>query len=389
VRLVKLLSPAVVALVLALAACGEERHDPADVDEAPSIATPQPPAATSDEREEVAAEERGPERAACRVPAIPIPRPRECVRGRGYPQCKWQMPHALLSEGRYRRWRNTIMEHWWGRPALVSFVMAATHRYHERYPDQLVAVGDLDAPGPRHATHDNGVDVDIYLPGAMLVENAGGGRYPSNHEGKSAAEIEEIRERVEGLARVLAECANGALRIYYNDDVVLSRFHEWYDAQGFPENPYGRPMQKHNHLHDFHFHISIAEDMPVLEREPLAEDSRDPIQVIEEPPDPSSAPNLASRNRNTTWREEMEGEEEGEEEGAMEPGESERAPDESAMVAPSVEGPSPTATNAPPSAMGPATAPPSAMESSAMAEPSSSTTPTAARAEPPTAASDG
>lgn len=314
VRVVKRVPPALVALALIFAGCDTEEPpaplaSESDTEPSEGQAIEPPALGDADGDGEAASEdeEAEPTRAACVVPAIPIPRPRECVRGRGYPACKWQMPHATLSDGRYRRWRNTIMEHWWGRPALVSFVMAAADRYRLRFPDQVLAVGDLDAPGPRHQTHDNGVDVDIYLPGAMLVENAGGGRYPSNHEGKSPAEIEETRQRVEGLARVLAECAEGAVRIYYNDDVVLERFHQWYDAQGFPPNPFGRPMQKHNSLHDFHFHISIPEDLPVLERAPLDEDQYDPIQVIEEPPDPNSAPNLASRNRHTTWRAEMDG----------------------------------------------------------------------------------
>ena len=299
-------------LSLVLVACSDEQgtEDPPSVGPAatpaPNEAEPgeAPPDESGESAHTTAAD--GPDREPCAVPAIPIPRPRECVRGRGYPQCKWQMPHATLSGGRYRRWRNTIMEHWWARPALVSFVAASAARYHERFPDQILAVGDLDAPGPRHQTHDNGVDVDIYLPGAMLVENAGGGDYPNNHEGKTEAEVEETRRRVEGLARVLAECAEGAVRIYYNDDVVLERFHEWYDAQGFAENPFGRPMQKHNHLHDFHFHITIPEDLALLPREPLSDGVEDPIQRIEEPPSPDSAPNLASRNRNTTWREERE-----------------------------------------------------------------------------------
>lgn len=233
----------------------------------------------------------------CIVPALPIPRPNACRQGRSYPRCKWQMPAAPLSQGRYRRWRNTIVEHWWGRPGLVSFLLASADAYEQVYPEQVLAIGDLDAPGPRHSTHDRGVDVDLYLLGAMLVENAGGGRYPNNHEGKSEEEIEELRQRVETLARILATCSGGQLRIYYNDDVVLERFHAWYDQQSFAENPFGRPMQKHNRLHDFHFHVTIPEDLPVLPREPLPEGVEDPPTRITAPPPPGSAPNLSSMNR--------------------------------------------------------------------------------------------
>jgi len=234
---------------------------------------------------------------ACRVPAIPIPRPRECVRGESYPACKWQMPAAPLSDGRYRRWRNTIVEHWWGRPSLVTFILASMAEFDRLHPDQVVAVGDLDAPGPRHQTHDRGVDVDLYVLGALLTENAGGGRYPSNYEGKSEAEVEALRVRVLDLAKVLAACANGAVRIYYNDEVVLERFHAWYDTQGFAPNPFGRPMQRHNALHDFHFHVTIPEELPVHAMESLPEGAEHPIAPIEPPPPPGSAPHLSSRTR--------------------------------------------------------------------------------------------
>lgn len=233
----------------------------------------------------------------CRVPPMPIPRPRECVRGESYPACKWQMPAAPLSDGRYRRWRNTIVEHWWGRPSLVTFILASMAEFDRLHPDQVVAVGDLDAPGPRHQTHDRGVDVDLYVLGALLTENAGGGRYPSNYEGKSEEEVEALRVRVLDLAKVLAACANGAVRIYYNDEVVLERFHAWYDAQGFAPNPFGRPMQRHNALHDFHFHVTIPEDLPVHAMDPLPEGVEHPIARIEPPPPPGSAPHLSSRTR--------------------------------------------------------------------------------------------
>ncbi len=247
--------------------------------------------------EEAAPPAQPPRPYQCITPPIPIPRPRECVRGRGYPRCKWQMPHATLSGGRYRRWRNTIMEHWWGRPSLVAYILASLDDYERVFPEQVVAVGDLDAPGPRHRTHDNGVDFDIYLLGALMVENAGAGNYPNNYEGKSDEEIEALRQRVETLARVFASCAEGKIRIYYNDPVVLERFHTWYDTQGFEPNPFGRPMQAHNRLHDFHFHVTIPEDLPLPEMTPLPDGVTHPIARIEAPPPPESAPHLSSMNR--------------------------------------------------------------------------------------------
>ncbi len=137
----------------------------------------------------------------------------------------------------------------------------------------------------------------------MRVENAGGGRYPNNYESKSDDDVEELRARVETLARILATCSNGQLRIYYNDEVVIERFHAWYDAQDFERNEeLGRPMQAHNHLHEFHFHVTVPENLPVLDREPLPDGASDPIARIEEPPPPESAPHLSSMNRRPgTW----------------------------------------------------------------------------------------
>lgn len=182
----------------------------------------------------------------------------------------------------------------WGRPALVTTILAVADDFERIYPDQVLAIGDLDAPGPRHSTHDRGVDVDLYLLGAMMVENAGAGSYPKNYEGKSDDEVEELRQRVETLARIYATCTHGQLRIYYNDEVVLQRFNEWYDQQRFPESPLGEPMVAHNELHDFHFHITIPEDLPV---HPLPSGVEHPRAEIEPPPPPESAPNLSSMNR--------------------------------------------------------------------------------------------
>lgn len=285
---------------------GEIQEDPPAVhnESSPDEASAPPTTMGPDNGEETsvaatqqAAPEAAPSPYRCVVPPIPIPRPRECGRGRNYPQCKWQMPHATLSEGRYRRWRNTIMEHWWGRPALVSYLLASLDDYERVFPEQVVAVGDLDAPGPRHRTHDNGVDFDIYLLGALMVENAGAGNYPNNYEGKSDDEVEALRVRVETLARVLATCAGGKIRIYYNDEVVIERFLAWYSEQGFPENPFGAAMRSHNHLHDFHFHATIPEDLSVLEMTPLPEGVTHPIQRIVAPPPAHTAPHLSSMNR--------------------------------------------------------------------------------------------
>ncbi len=241
----------------------------------------------------------------CVTPPIPIPRPLACERGRPYPVCKWNLPHALESRGSYRRWRNTIPEHRWGRPGLVSLLLSSAAEYHERFADQILSIGDLDAPGPRHQTHDRGVDVDIYLPGAMITENVGGGRYLENYEGRSEDEVEGLRERVQELARILAVCSRGQLRIYYNDPLVVESFNQWFAEQDL-ESPFGEPMQLHNDLHRFHFHMTVSEGLPPLPRDQEPREA-DPIRPIPRPPsivgvtmpEPAAEAESASRDEPT------------------------------------------------------------------------------------------
>jgi hypothetical protein len=153
----------------------------------------------------------------CRMPPMPIARPAACAAGAVYPECKWAMPDTHEVGGLYTRWRNTIDEHTWGRPALVGVMLATAHAFRARFPNQELLVGDLDAPGPRHVTHKTGVDVDLYLPNTLLVENLGARRYRPNYRTMSNVNIEHARHRVEALARILAVCTEGRVRIYYND----------------------------------------------------------------------------------------------------------------------------------------------------------------------------
>ena len=79
--------------------------------------------------------------------------------GRPYPECRWRLPEPEGEE--YEIWRNTVDGHRWARPGLVSLILAAAAEYRRRWPGAHLIIGDLDAPGPRHSTHDRGVDVDL------------------------------------------------------------------------------------------------------------------------------------------------------------------------------------------------------------------------------------
>lgn len=203
----------------------------------------------------------------CGRPAVPVPRTAACERGEGYPACRWRVPHPAVADHLYLRWRHTENDRWWGRPALVALVLATARQYAARYPGEPLAIGDLDAPGPRHETHESGVDVDLYLPGMMAAENMPDGEQPDNYRGRDRLYVRGMRGRVEELARIVARCSDGRIRIYYNDWRVARRFRQWFEAQGL-SSPFGRPMQRHNDLHRFHFHVTIdetLEPLPVVE----------------------------------------------------------------------------------------------------------------------------
>jgi hypothetical protein len=200
----------------------------------------------------------------CRLPEVDVPRTPGCSEGAGYPDCKWQIPAPPAEDASYEIWRYTTRDHRWGRPALVALVLATAEQYKALHPGERLAVGDLDAPGDRHRTHAAGVDVDLYLPGRMWTENMGKGRYVDNYAGRSASFVDKCRSHVLDLARILASCSRGNLRIYYNDDPTREAFLEWFDARSLA-SPLGVPMQPHNELHRFHFHVTVSEDLPLLD----------------------------------------------------------------------------------------------------------------------------
>jgi hypothetical protein len=199
----------------------------------------------------------------CILPSLPITHDPRCDEGAVYPACRWQLPDDAAAAGLYTVWRSTTPDHRWARPGLVTLVMAAAREYQRRWPGEHLTIGDLDAAGPRHQTHDRGVDVDLYLEHAMLDVNEGPHRYVDNYALRSPDEVAALRARVTDLAHILATCAHGRLRIYYNDPEVLRPFVAWFEAHGFVSDV-GPAMTMHNRLHRFHFHMTIPEDLPPI-----------------------------------------------------------------------------------------------------------------------------
>lgn len=197
-------------------------------------------------------------RVTCALPPTVIDTSPGCARTDRYPACRWHLPSPEETLGTYEVWRNTDAKHRLGRPALVSLVLKTAAAYAEMFPTESLVVGDLDAPGPRHHTHDQGRDVDLYLPMTMWTENQRGGGSIDNYKTLSPAERAQRRHRVLALAQILATCSGGNLRIYYNDQAVLDVFNQWFQDEGY-ESPFGAPMQAHNALHGFHFHVTVGD----------------------------------------------------------------------------------------------------------------------------------
>jgi len=201
---------------------------------------------------------------ACLQPRLDITEDAACARGEPYPACRWELPSEEASGGLYRVWRNTTPEHRWARPGLVSLVLAAAREYAERWPGEQLTIGDLDAPGPRHQTHDRGVDVDLYLPHAMLDRNEEGRAPFDNYQGLSRAQIRLHRDRVMDLGKLLATCSQGRLRLYYADRPLVEAFRAWFTEQGLVSDVSPQAMQMHNALHRFHYHMTVADDLAPL-----------------------------------------------------------------------------------------------------------------------------
>ncbi len=260
-RRIVLLGLAIGLGAVGLSLAARETGRRAQVTEAIGTSDPPEPldGAVDAARMESAAPGRG-DRYECILPPIEVPRDPRCDAGAPYPACRWQLPADEVAQGLYVVWRNTTPEHRWGRPGLVTLVLAAAREYQARWPGEHLTIGDLDAPGPRHQTHDRGVDVDLYLEHAMLDVNAGGREYVDNYATRTADDVRDLRARVMDLARILATCSGGRLRIYYNDPEIVTPFVGWFAEHGF-ESDVGPAMMMHNRLHRFHFHMTVPEDL--------------------------------------------------------------------------------------------------------------------------------
>ena len=117
---------------------------------------------------------------------------------------------------------------------------------------ERLTLGDMDSEAAQHETHNQGTDVDVYLPGRLMAEEDG----DDNYRNLSAFHVRMLRARAFDLAKIMASCSAGKVRIYYNDPVVIAWFRAWYRKRGW-RSYFPTPINTHNDSHRFHFHVSI------------------------------------------------------------------------------------------------------------------------------------
>lgn len=147
--------------------------------------------------------------------------------GGGY----YRMPPAPNNE--YIFASNTPDEHRCGSKKLVDILYDIGIKWHQRYPNSRLNIGDLNATG--HKSHKNGIDVDI------------------GTEDRSAAHMSGNAEKSKEMGRLFAD--TGVIKyIFYNDSSVQNDFNNYVQQKGLP----GR--MQHEPGHADHFHVRILED---------------------------------------------------------------------------------------------------------------------------------
>lgn len=141
--------------------------------------------------------------------------------------CGWiQMPNKPEDYQKY----NSPGEDW-GKPNLVNMVMAVARSW-KTTGMSTIQVGDLSAECRQaggHASHDRGTDVDIDLPGGMMVDG-------TNYHPELAID----------LAKKFIEC--GATDIGYEDPQVIQAVNSWAEQNGYS----GRIRSWSGHQNHFH-----------------------------------------------------------------------------------------------------------------------------------------
>lgn len=123
----------------------------------------------------------------------------------------------------------------YGKKVLIQVFYTAAVKYHDKYPNSKLVAGDLNAP-QEHASHDKGVDIDIYS---------------SDRTAARVSSTEVSRQRSIYLAKALLDTRKIQF-IFYNDTSIHDIVNKYAERKGLP----GR-MMSDNATHAYHFHVRI------------------------------------------------------------------------------------------------------------------------------------
>lgn len=128
----------------------------------------------------------------------------------------------------------------YGKPALVAMFQDVAVQFRKKYPETKLVVGDLNAIAG-HASHKNGVDIDVYAQDHMAADMRG-----AHRNAKSV-------ERTVALGKLFMDTRKIDV-IFYNDPAVIRKVNAYAQQNNLP----GR-MESSNSTHEFHFHVRIKD----------------------------------------------------------------------------------------------------------------------------------
>ncbi|HUQ85809.1 MAG TPA: penicillin-insensitive murein endopeptidase [Candidatus Limnocylindrales bacterium] len=153
----------------------------------------------------------------------------------------------------------TPPEERYGRPELIAGINTVAKAYQAKYKDSYLLFGDLNAPD--HASHKDGIDVDIYLPndGLRILK-------------KDDSRREFTKKRAIAIGKMLIDTGMTDL-IFYNDQEVIDEINNYATQKGIDIGVNGI-MQKSGDNHNSHMHwrvnkVERTNDLqPILDRDP-------------------------------------------------------------------------------------------------------------------------
>jgi hypothetical protein len=121
-----------------------------------------------------------------------------------------------------------------GTKCLVQLIAATSKAWKEKYPEDVVHIGDLNAPG--HASHQLGVDVDISTDRAANMTTAGYSQDRSVEYGKLWFSTKQIEY------------------IFFNDAKVRGEVNGYAQSKGYPG------VMQYWAGHEDHYHVRVTPD---------------------------------------------------------------------------------------------------------------------------------